>query len=309
MKKAAFPCRLCGASAAVNLGPIPDCGEFAGRAVEPALEGGFLMECRGCGSLFRAPAAEPSFYLALYSRAPACLWQDYWPLRNDAPLVRGVVARMGGGRVLDVGCGAGLFLRELPAAFARFGVEPAGEAAEAARAAGIKIVGETLAGVEAGLEFDCVTALDVVEHLVDVRSFLDEALRRTKEGGLLVLTTADPECLFWKRILRGRFWYVSLAEHLTFPSRRFFAAYCRDAGLLPPGWVPFSYLRRPLAAKGLLAVAQALFFLSPSLYRLAERAGRRLAGMEPRRHRAFGLAAAGLFRDHQLIVIRKERAR
>lgn len=100
---------------------------------------------------------------------------------------------------LDLGCGGGL----VSAPLARMGanvtaIDASAEAIGAARAyadqAGLAIdyqcaTAETL--VEQGRTFALVTALEIVEHVADVRAFLGAAAALVKPGGLLVLSTIN----------------------------------------------------------------------------------------------------------------------
>ena len=100
---------------------------------------------------------------------------------------------------LDLGCGGGL----VSAPLARMGADvtavDAGEAAiGAARAyadqARLDIAfqcttAEALA--ESGAQFDLVTALEIIEHVANVSTFLDAASKLVKPGGLIVLSTIN----------------------------------------------------------------------------------------------------------------------
>lgn len=106
---------------------------------------------------------------------------------------------LAGLHALDLGCGGGL----VSAPLARMGatvtaIDASSEAIGAARAyaadAGLEIdfqntTAEAL--VEQGVQFDLVTALEIIEHVADVRAFLTAASALTKPGGLLILSTIN----------------------------------------------------------------------------------------------------------------------
>lgn len=102
-------------------------------------------------------------------------------------------------RVLDLGCGGGL----VSAPLSRMGgnvtaidasEEAIGAAGAYAKQSGLAIdyrcmTAETL--VEQGAQFELVTALEIVEHVSDVRAFLQAASALVRPGGLLVLSTIN----------------------------------------------------------------------------------------------------------------------
>jgi 2-polyprenyl-6-hydroxyphenyl methylase/3-demethylubiquinone-9 3-methyltransferase len=119
--------------------------------------------------------------------------------------------------VLDLGCGGGLVTAPLARmGGAMMGADASAEAVGAARAyaqqAGLDIdyrqsTAEAL--LETGAAFDLVVALEIVEHVADVRTFLASASALVKPGGALVLSTINrtPRAralaiLFAERILK-----------------------------------------------------------------------------------------------------------
>lgn len=102
-------------------------------------------------------------------------------------------------RVLDVGCGGGLLSEPLARMGAEVtGIDAATEGVNAARAhadlMGLEIdyratTAEALAAE--GARFDAVLALEIVEHVADLRGFCQALADLAKPGGLLALTTLN----------------------------------------------------------------------------------------------------------------------
>lgn len=113
-----------------------------------------------------------------------------------------------GGRLLDIGCGSGVFLR-----FANVGgwsvegLEPDINAAQAAKTTGlvVRVGGLPETGYEDSC-FDAVTLNHIIEHLHDPVGGMQEVFRILKPGGLVTVVTPNIESLshkLYKRNWRG----------------------------------------------------------------------------------------------------------
>jgi len=127
-----------------------------------------------------------------------------------------------GGKLLDVGCASGAFLRcAADAGWDVTGVEPAqvlySKAKEKLADRG-KVICATLQ--EASLPIACfnaVTLWDVLEHVPDPIEFMKTCGRLLKPGGCLFVNVPDLDSL-QARLLRER-WPLLLAEHLNYFNR------------------------------------------------------------------------------------------
>lgn len=111
---------------------------------------------------------------------------------KDARLLEGLSA-------LDIGCGGGLIAEPLARLGARVtGIDPGRENIEVARLhaaqSGLQIDYRATTVEElgqAGLQFDLVLCLEVVEHVPDVTVFLGACGRLVRPGGLMIVSTID----------------------------------------------------------------------------------------------------------------------
>ena len=120
------------------------------------------------------------------------------------------------GRWLDVGCANGVFVREAAALGAQAeGVELSSVAVDQAVAAGLPVICGGLEDVENAPSFDCITAFDVLEHVLDPLTFLQDIAKRLKPGGHAALTMPDKSSVYAK-LMGSRWWFYIPEEHLHY---------------------------------------------------------------------------------------------
>jgi SAM-dependent methyltransferase len=122
----------------------------------------------------------------------------------------------GGKRLLDVGCGDGLFAAmAVERGWEAHGVEFNPPAARVARDRGINVIEGRLEDADLGEAlFDLVTSWDVIEHVPEPTSFIDRLAAAVAPGGVLVVTTLNRGALV-ARVFRGR-WSMVADEHFTY---------------------------------------------------------------------------------------------
>lgn len=190
-----------------------------------------IERCRRCGLVYANPRAPEEAILARYSSD--YFWKEYLPAAgapegriDDAVLdgrhgpmlemIRGVAPRAR--RLLEVGSGAGLFLRAASrAGWEVAGLELSSEGARFARERlGLDVRTERAEAMsfEPG-SFDVAVMFDVIEHLFDPRAVLEATRRALGPGGLLVVTTPNFDAL--SRYALGVDWAVlSPLEHMYY---------------------------------------------------------------------------------------------
>ena len=217
MKQEPF-CLLCGNSEAR--------GVFYVRDINWLTEGDFcIVKCLSCGLVYMNPMPDearlPEFYGREYfQRSEAC----YLDKSLKKIIERAFSGRLNliqkykkTGRVLDVGCGDGSFLKYLK----REGYDVVGvDISESAVAAARNELGASLcvqsALPEAGFaskSFDVICFFEVLEHLYRPVDVLIEARRILKDDGILVISV--PNFNSFERILLGRLWNgIDAPRHL-----------------------------------------------------------------------------------------------
>ena len=156
--------------------------------------------------------------------------------RQAYPATRALLASggIGTGRVLEIGCSYG----ELLASFAADGWQVRGIEIDqracteaAARLGGGVLCGtlEDFIATSPTERFDAVVAFHVVEHIVDPRAFLRQALGLLRPGGVLLLKTPNAASLV-SRLAAGWWEWASPPEHVHLFSARSITAALREAG-------------------------------------------------------------------------------
>jgi len=125
--------------------------------------------------------------------------------------------------------------------------------------------------------FDIITAIEVIEHVPNPRSFLDDLYERIKNGGILVIHTGANDTLT-ARLLGRRWWYLNPPDHCSIFSRFSLRKIVTDSGfdiieqcLMPYYWVGLNNMllkvARILHSKRLGYLASKLpTFVSPAIH-------------------------------------------
>jgi SAM-dependent methyltransferase len=126
-----------------------------------------------------------------------------------------------GGRVLDVGCGYGYFLRCLGPEFQGVGIDISEYAVRFARERfGLDATAGTLTETSfPNGHFSLVTMWDVIEHLPDPAGTLAIVRTALEDDGVLALTTGDVGSVA-ARLSGGRWHLFTVPDHLWFFSER-----------------------------------------------------------------------------------------
>jgi SAM-dependent methyltransferase len=146
---------------------------------------------------------------------------------RDSYIRRLIVRRVPGGRLLDVGCGLGLFLQRMAGDFELYGMDISeyGVAEAAARLPDAHLaVGSLTQRLPFEVTFDVVTAINIFEHLADPGAGLAAVHARLRPGGLLVAHLPTIGNALQARLYAGS--YAKDPTHIYRPSG---AEFCRLA--------------------------------------------------------------------------------
>lgn len=114
-------------------------------------------------------------------------------------------------KILEIGCGEGLFLRELlRRGFVGYGIEPSIAASEIARKSGLKVTTGYFPGTNMKGPFDAIVAIHVLEHASDYLEFLKE-VGKLVPGGIVLIVQSN-----WRGLvpsLQKEKWHAWAPEH------------------------------------------------------------------------------------------------
>jgi SAM-dependent methyltransferase len=158
-----------------------------------------------------------------------------------------------GKRLLDIGAGAGIFAKV--AAERGFSVTALDPALELERISGLpnlQGVRGTMSDLPPDELFDVITMWDVIEHLVTPLAIIDEAKKRLRTGGWLVLETGNYKSAdrvqdgarHWMYQLDHR-WYFSPESMEKILLDRGFSEVVHADRVLRPGWGGEAHFRGP----------------------------------------------------------------
>lgn len=152
-----------------------------------------LMECLDTGYRFYHPfhlAGDGDFYNILNVAFTGKKYYPTWKQEYDFAISELNL----GTKVLDIGCGDGKFLGKASTIAEKVvGIDFSDAAIEKVVSHGIEAHVTTLGEFKKSniINFNCITAFQVLEHLVDIKGFFDDALSLLDNNGKLVLSVPD----------------------------------------------------------------------------------------------------------------------
>ncbi|MHB9010502.1 MAG: class I SAM-dependent methyltransferase [Carboxydocellales bacterium] len=193
------------------------------------------IECQTCGFTHLYPVPTPieleEFYKNQYFEEVKPGWtedqleeQVFWDINFEDKLntIATLLNIAGKKRILDIGCGNGLFLKF----FQRhdwdiLGIEPSGTVARYARKIGIPVLEDTIENInlnELGL-FDVVNLSFVLEHVPNPMEFCTLVFNLLKPGGVACFELPNDFNGFQRAIhdfLQKEMWWISAPDHINY---------------------------------------------------------------------------------------------
>jgi SAM-dependent methyltransferase len=215
-------CPLCGA-------PADDARPFVKTA-----KGYDLYEC-ACGLVYGKEYYGEDEIFSIYDEAYARGYEQ----PNLVKLIRGYADRFFGarerGRLLEVGCGTGQFLRRLKElGYDVRGIEVGEALAARAKDLDVKVMPfEKMRVPPPVARFDYVVTFHVLEHFVDPVAAVEKIAKMLKPEG--VWFNYMPNVRAWRRDVHGPGWIhfdpTNAAEHITFFDEKTIRGLAEKAGL------------------------------------------------------------------------------
>lgn len=132
------------------------------------------------------------------------------------------------GKLLDVGAATGYFVGlAQEAGYEAEGVDISEHAARLGRSKGLVVHAGTIDDMSG--TYNCVTMLDLIEHVPDPRSVIKKAATLLSSGGVLIINAPDAGSLV-ARILGRRWHLISPPEHLHYFNRENMRNLLEDEG-------------------------------------------------------------------------------
>ena len=195
-----------------------------------------ILQCGGCGHQFSNPQDWPDDLIDHYADLSD---HDYLDLveikRKTFRRAANVVERFSPppGRLLEVGCYAGLFMQEcVSRGYDVEGVEPSLWGSEYARSNGLIVhtgAAEMWLDDESLGSYDAVVSWDVLEHVHDPAGFIAGMSERCRDSGIVMVSTLDRSN--WFARITGRKWPWLIPMHLHYFDRNTVKALGERAGL------------------------------------------------------------------------------
>ena len=187
-----------------------------------------IVTCKACGHRYMTPVINQQLMATYYSiinsefyhnALPSTGVHNYTEYQDYARIIKTLKKA---GKILEVGCGNGYLLKTLETyGYDCYGIEPSPMAYNHAKnELGLNVENSFLAKSSFySQKFDVIILIDVVEHIVDMQTFMEEIKTVLNTGGIIFIGTGNIDSLNAK--IGGANWGYFLSwEHVSFFNKK-----------------------------------------------------------------------------------------
>ena len=194
---------------------------------EPFLDGALreqlpelkLRRCGDCGCLWANDARQSD---QLLTEAYERVVETYFDSQENDPryvrfykqLEQLATQHVLGRTILDVGCGEGVFLSTISDEWSKQGLEPSASGASLATKRNLNVTRATLDTAPENFEVDLISALDVIEHVIDPHHFVESLKQHLRPSGVVLLLTGDADS-YAARVAGSQWSYLRWCGHIS----------------------------------------------------------------------------------------------
>jgi 2-polyprenyl-3-methyl-5-hydroxy-6-metoxy-1,4-benzoquinol methylase len=117
-----------------------------------------------------------------------------------------------GAKLLDIGAGSGIFVEAaIKAGYDAEGIEPSSWLQNKATEHGLPVTLGTFPNKACSGPYDVITIVDVIEHVNNPVSLLEESYKALAQGGIIIVVTPDVSS-FVAKVLKYKWWHFRIAH-------------------------------------------------------------------------------------------------
>jgi len=211
-----------------------------------------VVKCQSCSFYFLSPRLTESSMLDLYSddtyfeggsdgyssysEQKIALCATFKKLMSNIDK-----HKLSGGRLLEVGCGYGYFLKEAAGKFeTRVGTDFSAYAAQQASNYADRVYHGGIEQVPSSEKFDLIVSTHVIEHVYHPRDFIDKLLQHLHPGSAIIIATPDMGS-FWRYLMGHKWTSFKLPEHVLYFDSASLSSLMRQVGLQNIKRIPYPH--------------------------------------------------------------------
>ena len=200
--------------------------------------------CKGCSAIYNNPRLKKQFLEKMYIEGE---YESYVKnltlpgddIRKNVTEVRKVDQLnslfQNPGKVLDVGCGTGVFLSiAAENGWDCTGIELSGEGVTSAKEKGINLIESSFDEFNTIEQFDCISFWGVLEHVVNPIDQIKKAISLLNKSGIIIFEVPSADSLLMQYVIKYGLIphrYIESARHLTFFSQKAIHSICKKNNL------------------------------------------------------------------------------